>query len=77
MNEIITYEEALRKAQRIKFEEWNTPSINRRLEERIEMMHKTLYDASLRNLEIWCTIYMTKGHTNDTCRLREDKQQEV
>lgn len=78
MHEIHTYEEALRKSQNIESDnDWNTQSIHKKLEERIDMMQKTICNLSLKNENLWCTIYMVEGHTKDTCQHREDKQQEA
>lgn len=78
MHEITTYNEALKKAQRIEANnDWNAMSIDKRLEKRIYMMYKTICDISLRNYYLWCTICMVEGHMKDTYGLREDKPQEV
>lgn len=78
MHEITTYEEALRKTQKIGFDDyWNVALIDRRLEEIINMMQKSIHDPSLRNLDLWCTNCMTKGHTKDTCWLKDDRQPDV
>lgn len=62
MQEITTYEEA----QRIEFDQ-NAPTIDKILEERINMIQKTIHDLYLRNSNLWRTICMEKGNTKETC----------
>lgn len=78
MHENITYEEDLKKTQWIEFDnDWSTPLVDWRLEEKIEMMEKTIRYFSLRNVYLLCTICMMKGDIKDTCHHREDRKQEV
>ena len=78
------YEDALKKTQRVKSDnDCYTPTIDRRsndsrqIEEKLEMMQRTIRDLSLRNKDIWCTLCMVEGHTKDNCRNREDRIQDV
>lgn len=70
MQEIKTYEDALKKSQGIESnEDCYTLMIDRRTEEsqrikeKLEMMKRTIQDLSMRNVDLWSTLYMTKGHT--------------
>ena len=38
-----------------------------RLEEKIEMLHKTIRDLYLQKTNIWCSNYREEGHTKETC----------
>ena len=64
MHEILTYEDAIKKYQWLKSDaDQNTLLVNQRIEEKIEMMQKTIRDLSLRNVDLCCTLsMMTKGH---------------
>ena len=50
---------------------------NRRIEEKIKMMQRTILDISIRNVDIWCALYMIEGHTEYTCWHRDDRVQDV
>lgn len=84
MHKIPTYEDSLKKSQRFKFEDHSYILLvnerterNQKIEENIKMMHKTIRDISMRNIDLWCTLCMTKGNTKDTCWHRDDRVQDV
>lgn len=80
MHEIPTYEYALNKYQQFESNGvYYTSMIHhrtkdtQRLEEKLEMMQWAISDISMRNENLWCTIYMTKGYTKDTCWNKENR----
>jgi hypothetical protein len=84
MQEIMTYEDALKKASRIEFDEdCYTSKVDsrteesQRIEQNIEMMKNTIHDLSLRGVDLWCTLCMTQGHKKDTSRHKDDRVQDV
>ena len=69
MHDIKTLEEAFKKVQQMEFDVDVSISIEKgRLEEKIEMLHKTIRDLSLQKANIWCSNCQEEGHIKDTCR---------
>ena len=69
MHDIKTLEEAFKKVQQMESDvNVSIPTEKVRLEEKIEMLHKTIRDLSLQKANIWCSNFWEEGHTKDTCR---------
>ena len=69
MHDIKNLEEAFKKAQQMEsYIDVSTPTKKCRLEEKIEMLHKTIRDLSLQKDNLWCYNCQEEGHLKDTCR---------
>ena len=69
MHDIKTLEEAFKKAQQMELNvDVFIPTEKVWLEEKIEMIHKTIRELSLQKNNIWCSNCREEGHTKDTCR---------
>ena len=44
------------------------PSEKGRLEDKIEMLRKTIKDLTMVKTNVWCSNCREEGHTKDTCR---------
>ena len=64
-----TLEEAFKKAQQMESDvDISIPTEKRQLEEKIEMLHKTIRELSLQKTNIWCSNCQEEGHTKYICR---------
>jgi hypothetical protein len=52
-------------------EDWTTPSIDKKVEEKLEMLQKSLWTLLYERSDLWCTICMNEGHTKDYCKYHE------
>ena len=69
MHEIKTLKEALKKTQQMESDlDVSSPTEKGRLEEKIEVLHKTIRDLSLQKVNLWFSSCREEGHTKDTCR---------
>ena len=69
MHDIKTLKEAFKKVQKMESDiDISIPTEKGRLEENIEMLHKTIRELSLQKTNIWCSNCREEGHTKDTCR---------
>ena len=69
MHHIKTLEEAFKKAQQMESDvDISIPTEKGRLQEKIEMLHKTIRDLSLQKTNIWCPNCQEEGNRKDTCR---------
>lgn len=69
MYKIKTLEEALKNAQEMEFDiDVTSPTDNGRLEEKIEMLHKTIRYMPLSKSNLWFSNYQDEGHTKDMCK---------
>ena len=63
------YEDVLTKALQVEMDEYSPAyPMDTRLEEQLEIMHKSLKEMNLKNQDVWCTKCSTAGHTKDNCR---------
>ena len=63
MHDIKTLEEAFKKAQQMEFNvDVSILTEKGRLEEKIEILHKTIRDLSLQKTNVWCSICWEEGH---------------
>ena len=46
----------------------STPTKKGQLEEKIEMLHKTIRDLSLQKANLWFSNFWEEGHAKDTCK---------
>jgi hypothetical protein len=54
----------VKKAQKIETGDyWPAPSTDKKMEEKLEMLQKSLRDLAIRRSDLWCTKCMNKGHT--------------
>ena len=69
MHGIASYDEALKKAQEIEFDEDSyMAAIDQKTDDTCRLEQK---------LDLWCNICNTEGHTKDTCCHSENKIQYV
>ena len=69
MHDIKTLEEALKKAQQMESDiDIFALTKKGQLEEKIEMLQKTIIDLSLQKDNLWFSNCREEGHTKDTCR---------
>ena len=67
MHDIKTLEEAFKKAQQMESDVDVSISTEKgRMEEKIEMLHKTIRELSLQKTNIWCSNCQEEGHKKDT-----------
>lgn len=72
MHEIIDYKEALKKVQRIETnDEWVPSCIDKWLEERSEMMQRSIRELTIKFFDMWCTNCMSEEHTKDNYKHKE------
>lgn len=68
MLDIKTLKEAFKKSQQMESNVYISIPIEKgRLEEKIQMLHKTIRELSLQKTNIWCSNCREEGHTKDTC----------
>ena len=69
MHDIKSFEEAFNKVQQIEsYVNISIPLEKGRLEEKIEMLHKTIREITLQKTNVWFSNCREEGHTKDTCR---------
>ena len=69
MHDITSLEEAFKKAQQMEFDiDVAISSEKGRLEDKIEMLSKTIRDLTMAKTNIWCSNYREEGHTKESCR---------
>ena len=68
MHDIKSLEEAFKKAQQMESDvDVSIPSEKGRLEDKIEMLNKTIKDLTLKKTNVWCSNCREEGHTKDMC----------
>ena len=78
MHEIKLFEEALWKSQQIESDDDGMTTLSdRRLEERHEMMQRSVQELSMRIFNICCMISMNEGHMIDHCKYRQPTKQHL
>ena len=68
MHDIKSLEEAFKKAQQMELDvDVSNPSEKGRLEDKIEMLHKTTRELTLKKTNVWFSNCWEEGHTKDMC----------
>ena len=68
MHDIKSLEEAFKKAQHIEsYVDVSIPSEKGQLEDKIEMLHKTMRELTLNKTNVWCSNCREEGHIKDMC----------
>lgn len=71
MHGITSLEEAFKKAQQMESNvDVAIPSEKGRLEDKIEMLHKTIRELILKETNVWCSNFLEEGHTKDMFRYK-------
>ena len=69
MHDITSLEEAFKKAQQMEsYVDIAIPSEKGRLEDKIEMLSKIIWELTMEKANVWCSNYREEGHTKETCR---------
>ena len=68
MHDITSLEEAFKKAQQMESDvDVSIPSKKGRLEEKIEMLSKTIRELTMAKTNVWCSNCREEGHTKESC----------
>ena len=60
------YEDALTKALQVEmYKDFLAYPVDTRLEEQLEIMHKSLKELNIKNQDVWCTKCSIVRHTKD------------
>ena len=69
MHDITSLEEAFKKAQQMESDvDVAIPSEKGRLEDKIEMLSKTIWELTMAKTNVWCSNCREEGHTKESCR---------
>jgi hypothetical protein len=68
MHDIMSLEEAFKKAQQMESNiDVAIPSEKGRLEDKIEMLSKTIWKITMAKTNVWCSNCREEGHTKESC----------